>query len=252
MRLHLRLPLRLLSSQTRTLILHRGPCQPPKKAARRNLLKALLPATDVPESYVDAYDKTIQLGDGIGTGIGLTGIKKILESSGLNPALQAQVLNQVVPGGQEGASGLSRNEFNVLLALIGLGQEGEDATLDGVDERKRSEFSLSNPKGKYLRAAAGLPIPKIPYLDTPRSALSEEQSNGITPHVPNTSATRSFQKDSVGSKPRRIRQDSLGGDLESDPWASPGVQKSIPPIHCCTQSQTRWTPRTCRKVYSGS
>ena len=112
----------------------------PKKAARRDLVKTLLPATDVPESYVDAYDKTLESNDRVGAGIGLTGIRKILESSGLSPSAQAQVLNLVVPGGRESTSGLGRSEFNVLLALIGLGQEGEDATLDGVDERRRSRL----------------------------------------------------------------------------------------------------------------
>lgn len=112
----------------------------PKKAARRDLVKTLLPATDVPESYVDAYDKILESNDRVGAGIGLTGIRKILESSGLSPSAQAQVLNLVVPGGRESTSGLGRSEFNVLLALIGLGQEGEDATLDGVDERRRSRL----------------------------------------------------------------------------------------------------------------
>jgi sorting nexin-8 len=34
---------------------------------------------------------------------------------------------------------LGRSEVNVLLAMIGLAQEGDEVTLDGVDERKRSE-----------------------------------------------------------------------------------------------------------------
>lgn len=117
----------------------------PKKAARRDLVKTLLSTTDVPESYVDAYDKTLNSGDRVGGGIGLTGIKKILESSRLSSAVQAQVLNLVVPGGQETTSGLSRSEFNVLLALIGLGQEGEDVSLDGVDERRRSRSVALRP-----------------------------------------------------------------------------------------------------------
>ena len=40
-------------------------------------------------------------------------------------------------GGQ--LSDLGRTEFNVLLALIGLAQEHEDITLDGVDERRKSQ-----------------------------------------------------------------------------------------------------------------
>ena len=113
----------------------------PKKAARRELVKNLLPTTDVPESYIDSYDTVLDSKDRVGTGIGLTGIKNILASTGLSAADQAKILNFVVPGGQESANGLGRSEFNVLLALIGLGQEGEDITLDGVDERRKSKNS---------------------------------------------------------------------------------------------------------------
>lgn len=111
----------------------------PKRAARQNLVKNLLPATDVPDSYIDAYDKLLDSGDRVGAGIGLTGVKNILHSSGLNPADQSAVLNLVIPGGRDTENAIGRSEFNVLLALIGLVQEGEDATLDGVDERRRSK-----------------------------------------------------------------------------------------------------------------
>lgn len=110
----------------------------PKKAAKRELVKNLLPATDVPESYIDSYDAVLDSKDRVGAGIGLTGLKNILASSGLSTADQSRILNLVVPGGQESAHGLGRSEFNVLLALIGLGQEGDEITLDGVDERRRS------------------------------------------------------------------------------------------------------------------
>ncbi len=96
----------------------------PKKTARRELVKNLLPATDVPESYIDAYDKILESDDRVGAGVGLTGVKNILESSDLSASAQSQILNFVVPGGQESATGLTRSEFNVLLALVGLGQEG--------------------------------------------------------------------------------------------------------------------------------
>ena len=114
----------------------------PKKQARQNMLKNLLPATDVPESYVDAFDAVLNANYKTGVGISLTGIKNILNSSSLSSDDQSRILNFVVPGGQENSNGLGRSEFNVLLALIGLAQEGEDITLDGVDERKRSEHAL--------------------------------------------------------------------------------------------------------------
>ena len=224
----------------------------PKKAARRDLVKTLLPATDVPESYIDAYDKILESNDRVGAGVGLTGIKNILESSGLNPSAQAQVLNLVVPGGQEVVSGLGRSEFNVLLALIGLVQEGEDATLDGVDERRRRKLPTSYVDGKCSQVCAGLPVPRTPYLDKLRSAGSEEQSNGTASHMPNASAIRSPQKDSVASRPRRVRQDSLGGDLESDPWASPGTQKAVPPSSAANNTRPKGLPEHVSKSTAAS
>lgn len=115
----------------------------PKKTARRELVKSLLPATDVPETYIDSYDTVLDSKDRVGAGVGLNGIKNILASTALSAADQAKILNLVAPGGQESAHGLGRSEFNVLLALIGLGQEGEDITLDGVDERRRSTMPHS-------------------------------------------------------------------------------------------------------------
>jgi len=214
----------------------------PKKAARQDLVKSLLQPKDVPESYVDAYDKTLASCDGVGGGIDLTEIKKILESSRLNPTVQAQVLNLVLPGGKESVAGLGRSEFNVLLALIGLGQEGEDVTLDGVDERRRSKSSPLLLDALCSGPAAGLPIPRIPYLDKAGPARTEEQSNGTISHVPVSPVARNAQKDSSASRPQQIHQDSLGSDLESDPWGTPRPQKSIPPSSAVHTPQARSFP----------
>ena len=110
----------------------------PKKAAKKELVKNLLPATDVPDFYIDAYDKILDSNDRVGSGVSLTAVEHILQSSGLNASARDQILNLVIPSGQESANGIGRSEFNVLLALVGLGQEGDEITLDGVDERRRS------------------------------------------------------------------------------------------------------------------
>jgi sorting nexin-8 len=107
----------------------------PKKAGRGSLVKSLLDASDVPESYISAFDAVLDAGDGAGNGISMEGAKKLLAASGASDDAQAKILDIV---GQESAS-LGRNEFNVLFALVGLAQEGEDVTLDSVDERKKSQ-----------------------------------------------------------------------------------------------------------------
>ncbi|GAD99039.1 sorting nexin Mvp1 [Paecilomyces variotii No. 5] len=180
----------------------------PKRAARRDLVKTLLPATDVPESYIDAYDLVLNSGPRVGAGVGLTGVREILASSGLNATDQARILNLVVPGEQENENGLERNEFNVLLALVGLAQEGEDITLDSVDERRKK-----------------LPQPKITYLDRLRD---QGDSNNNPPQSRERAVTppRSIAPQEPGSsRSQRPRRNSLGG-LESDPWGSPDLHRN--------------------------
>lgn len=110
----------------------------PKKAGRGALVKSLLPASDVPDAYIDAFDALLDAGNREGSGVTVQGVKKLLADSGVSSDNQSRILEVVLPSGQESAS-LGRNEFNVVFALIGLAQEGEDITLDSVDERKRSE-----------------------------------------------------------------------------------------------------------------
>ena len=109
-----------------------------KKPARGDLIRTLLPADEVPESYIDAFDTILDSRHRSGSGISLEGVKAVLASSGVGSGEQEGILKLVTSSGNE--SELGRNEFNVLLALIGLGQEGEEVTLDSVDERRKSKL----------------------------------------------------------------------------------------------------------------
>lgn len=110
----------------------------PKKPAKGDMVKTLLPAASVPDSYIDAFDTILDSGYAVGpSSITIEGATKLLEGSGLDVDEQASIIS-LVTGGQEPSGGLGRNEFNVLVALAGLAQEHDDATLDGVDERRRS------------------------------------------------------------------------------------------------------------------
>ncbi len=111
-----------------------------KRTARRDLVRTLLPVSDVPESYVDAYDLILNSGDRVGASVGLTSIRELLSSSELSASDQGKILNLVVSGDHESSGGLGRSEFNVLLALIGLAQQGEDLSYDSVDDHRKSEF----------------------------------------------------------------------------------------------------------------
>lgn len=110
----------------------------PKKSGKNDMVKTLLPATNVPESYIDAFDVMLDSGYKASAGsITLPGARKVFEGSGVDADEQTRIVN-LVTGRQEPEGGLGRSEFNVLLALIGLAQEHDKASLDGVDERRRS------------------------------------------------------------------------------------------------------------------
>lgn len=115
----------------------------PKKQNRQNFVKTLLPATQVPDSYVDAYDILLTSEESRGAGISLATVRKLLASSKLRVADQDRILDIVLPSGQGSASALDRGELNVLLALIGLGQEEDEISLDSVDERRKRMPSCS-------------------------------------------------------------------------------------------------------------
>lgn len=111
----------------------------PKKAARGSLVKSLLPGSEAPSAYIDAFDALLESGAGARNGVSVAEVRTLLGSSGLPDDTQSKILGVVLQP-EHDTTGLGRNEFNVLFALIGLAQEGDDVTLDSVDERKKSRL----------------------------------------------------------------------------------------------------------------
>ncbi|KAL8984294.1 MAG: hypothetical protein Q9177_004739 [Variospora cf. flavescens] len=178
----------------------------PKKPAKGDMVKTLLPASSVPESYIDAFDTILDSGYAFGSGsITIEGATKLFEGSALDADEQARIIN-IVTGGREPSGGLGRNEFNVLVALIGLAQEHDEATLDGVDERRRN-----------------LPEPSLPAIQQMRTAKVSENTEDGSPSSHETPAPPQQPSASPG-KSRRLRRDSLE-NLDADPWGSPALHK---------------------------
>ena len=118
----------------------------PKKAGRAELIKSLLPASAVPGLYAEIFDSLLEENGSAGN-ISIAGVTKALSAGKLGADQQSRITQILTSGGP--FHDLNRNEFNVLLALIGLAQEGEDITLDSVDERRKGVSWTSNP-WKYL------------------------------------------------------------------------------------------------------
>jgi sorting nexin-8 len=198
----------------------------PKKQARQNLLKTLLPATDVPESYIDAFDIVVEH-EGSGA-VSYESVESILRSASLTSADQTRILGFVAPSGRDSFNPLGRSEFNVLLALIGLAQESEELSLDGVDERRRR--TSSNPRTIPHSPRVGLPRPKISFIDQ-LQAKAKQQSQQQQPPPPQQqeqTSSAAAPKPSP-SKQQKPRQDSFGGDPTVDPWGSPSNKRVPPP-----------------------
>ena len=111
----------------------------PKKQDRFELIRNLLPADSVPSFYVDTFEALVEEGFVQGAGVSKRGVERVLEGSRLTPVDRSNVLD-ITGASSWDKDTFTRGEFNVLLALVGLAQEGEEVSLDSVDERKRSKI----------------------------------------------------------------------------------------------------------------
>ncbi|KAF2104941.1 hypothetical protein NA57DRAFT_30169 [Rhizodiscina lignyota] len=182
----------------------------PKKAARGNLVKNLLQGAEVPDGYVDTFDQLMESGNAVDGGISIEGVRTLMSEAGVNASAREQILSLVGLKDDQSKS-LGRGEFNVLMALIGLAQEGEDVTLDGVDERRRNlpRLNLGNFTSNIAKQSNEPPNSEQPTqtAETPQKVSQPPSQSSISP-----------------SKTRTVRKTSYG--LESDPWASPEMHKN--------------------------
>lgn len=109
---------------------------PRKQHSRADIVRNLLPASDAPDSYIETFDSVVRE-NGSGGKVASGGVMRVLAAAKIGADDQARIMGIIAPGGGEVA--LGRNEFNVFLGLIGLAQEHEAISLDGIDERRRSE-----------------------------------------------------------------------------------------------------------------
>jgi len=199
----------------------------PKKTGSGNLVRSLLPAAAVPESYIDAYDVLLDSEYRTDSGtVSTSGAKKLLEGTGLEKIEQERIL-KLVSGGKDLTNGLGRNEYNVLLALVGLSQEQEEATLDGVDERRarRCYTMYDSALSSSLTSLTDLPRPSLPIIDQLRSGKVSDNLDDTPSQSqrPSSSPSQTIPHDSP-SKSRRLRKESLE-NIDADPWASPALHK---------------------------
>jgi sorting nexin-8 len=167
---------------------------PKKNSGRGSLVKSLLANADVPDLYIDTFD-SLQAGGSVLA----ADARQLLRDSGISASAQDTIWSIVTSRAE--VNSLGRSEFSVMLALVGLAQEGDELSLDAVDERRRK-----------------LPTPTLPV------ARSQQQQPPPAPATPNqTSLGRQVSPEQPKSS---MRKSSFGAGFgENDPWASPAVHK---------------------------
>lgn len=140
---------------------------PRKQQSRAEVVRNLLPSSDVPDAYIEIFDIAAEGGRMVSA----DGVARVFTAAGIkDQATKTRIVSVVSPDASGDEVRLQRAEFNVLLALVGLSQEGEAISLDGVDERRRSKcrclFSWSDLSSHVPRVALSFIAPGAQYWPT--------------------------------------------------------------------------------------
>ncbi|KAL2173285.1 uncharacterized protein P884DRAFT_303635 [Thermothelomyces heterothallicus CBS 202.75] len=178
---------------------------PRRQQTRADVLRNLLANSTVPDSYIDVFEKMVAEDSSAGR-ISAGGVAKTLAAAKLGADDQARIMSIVAPGGSAEDVSLDRNQFSVLLALIGLAQEGEPVSLDTVDERRRD-----------------LPRLKLHGIVDSTSALAHAEELAAKP--PQRPATPPRAPDPVSpARHRSVRKPSM--EYPEDPWNTPDLHRN--------------------------
>lgn len=174
----------------------------PKKSTgkgRGSLVKSLLADADVPDLYIDTFDDLQAAGV-----VKAEDCQQLLKNSGVSSANRERIWSVVSSGGETAV--LGRGEFNVLLTLIGLSQEGEEQLgLDEVDERRRK-----------------LPVPALPTAQPKPQAKSPAKPSPM----PQQREAQVGAQSTPAQPAANARKPSFGAGFgESDPWGSPAMHQ---------------------------
>lgn len=113
----------------------------PRRGAESDIAKTLLTADNakLPEDYVDYFESLLAQYGTVNGEISAEGVGRVLQEGGVDQNARERIWGVIMRGAKES---ISRDEVNVLLAMVGLAQEGDEISIDGVDDRRRSEFHL--------------------------------------------------------------------------------------------------------------
>src|ERR1700761_2994982 len=143
---------------------------PKKNTGRGSVVRSLLANADVPDLYVDTFDN-LQAGGSVSA----TDARELLRDCAIGEGPQNTIWDTVSSKGTVSLFG--RSEFNVLLALVGLAQEGEELSLDAVDEQRRN---LPVPSLAAAKPQQSQPPPATPPSQAQSGAQPSPEQKAAT------------------------------------------------------------------------
>ncbi|CCG81644.1 Sorting nexin Mvp1 [Taphrina deformans PYCC 5710] len=195
-------------SQERGLFGDDGDPWMPSPKKRKDLAR-ILSSEDAPEIYVDIFEDYA-----ISSVLPLTGLRRLMEDAALKKHDKELIVSILVPTDSTQA-GLNRGEGNLAIFLIALAQQGEEISLDAVDDRKSRAYPI--PNIERLPSLSGDSNGERPLPEpTPREEREEQQStldNFVIRPTSQKSASRSENGPTA-----KVRIDKQKADL-GDPWS---------------------------------
>jgi sorting nexin-8 len=161
----------------------------PKRKAE---IGTLLDGADIPDAYVDTFEAYANNGL-----VSMSAFQELMRAAQLSDSNAERILSLVLPG-DSSTAGLSRAKLNVALALIALSQQGEELSLDAVDDMRHKK----------------LPVPKL----EPKQQSVESTPAHPAVHLPSPAKSQTPSASPVKAASRS--EDPTASSTADDPWSN--------------------------------
>ncbi|KAL7272015.1 Sorting nexin mvp1 [Rhizina undulata] len=216
----------------------------PRQPGSRNpedIIKALITTenANVPEEYVHIYDILLNR-YGLDGGVSAEGVRAVLEEAMVESTIRKRILEVVVRGRDK----VWREEVNVLLAMVGLAQEGDDVSIDGVDDRRKnlpipilktivpSSRQATQHDGNIATPTESTASSNNPYNQIVSQGPQSPSSAHNLPGSPASAKPIIVHREHstpISTSPIRPRTSTLFGNENpsDDPWGSPPLPTNL-------------------------
>ncbi|KAK6533383.1 Sorting nexin mvp1 [Orbilia ellipsospora] len=177
-----------------------------RSGSNTDMIRNVMRGADIPEEYIDLFDEISSAAGAVTVG----GLERLLGESQVKTTDWDRILDLVAGRNRDDGTLVTRDAFNVFLALVALGEDGDEYLgFDAVDDRKRN-----------------LPIPSIAPSRVDQEPVQEEPEPEPAPQPqpqPHQSPSPPQQRyiQTPPSPPRPPPIMSHSNQSQEDPWGSP-------------------------------